>query len=306
MYSLLLGNESFKKSVKNMVNENRLVHSFIIEGSEGLGKHTAAKILSAAAICEGDAPCGKCRICKLCENLAHSDISVFKADGATFKIETVRIIREEAYIMPIEAKRKVFILENAEKMNNAAQNALLKILEEPPDSVIFILLTSSASLLLSTIRSRCLTLSLREVDFDEGAKFLQNNLGVEYTEAYSAIESTDGNLGKAKLILSDEDYKKQGETAAQLFQAISSSKYEFLKICTGLQNREKAKSVLEELKAILAKDLRKSSFLNNSTAVQKNYLIIEQINKSLETFKLNNNLTLTLTVLTENIFDIKG
>ena len=127
-------------------------------------------------------------------SLSLADISVYSPEKTVFSIKTVREkIRVDAYIKPIESKRKVFVLEHAELMSAEAQNAMLKILEEPPDSVIFILLTTSAALLLPTIRSRCLTLTLREPETDRAFTYIKQNSEYHDEEIKTALESTDNN-----------------------------------------------------------------------------------------------------------------
>lgn len=303
MFSKLVGNDLFKQSIKNMMQDNRLVHSFIIEGEKGLGKHTAAGIIAAAAMCESSyAPCGECRVCNLASELKHPDITVYSADKSTFKISTVRKIRTDALLLPIEAKRKVFVLENTELMNFEAQNAMLKILEEPPDSVIFILLTESAHLLLTTIRSRCVTVSLREPEIEEAAEFLVKKTGKDKSDVLAALEEYNGNIGKAEMLLQDNDYGISYDIAVKLFNCLKLTKLDFLGICVKINDREEAKAVIRELSSILNSKIRVSAS-NGDTDTLKNLIrITQKVTDSLKQLTMNCNIQLTLTALAENIF----
>ena len=141
MLDTFAGNNEIKETINACVLSGRFPHAFIIEGEQGSGRQTLARIIATAAVCEGEsAPCGNCRICDLVLRDGHSDVLTYSPDGATFKIDAVREIRDNAYVMPIEAKRKVNILLDCDKMNEPAQNAFLKVLEEPPEFMVFILL----------------------------------------------------------------------------------------------------------------------------------------------------------------------
>ena len=190
MLDSFVGNNSLKETVKTAVKSGRFPHAFIIEGEPGSGRHTFAKILAAAAVCSDEgAPCGKCRTCQLVENDGHCDVLTYTPDGATFKIDTVRSIRESAFVYPIEAKRKVNILLDCDKMSEQSQNALLKILEEPPKFMIFILVCQNALGLLTTVRSRCVTLSIKNPEFDEAFNFIKIKNGLPDNDIKEALKT---------------------------------------------------------------------------------------------------------------------
>lgn len=144
---------------------SRLLHSYLVCGEDSDDKAALVDTLAAAMICESgnSAPCGVCRSCKKSIRKQHPDIirispPVGKRD---IPVDTVRDIRAEAIVLPNEAEHKVFIIENADFMNPAAQNAFLKTLEEPPAHVRFILSAENPSALLDTVRSRCAELRIR-------------------------------------------------------------------------------------------------------------------------------------------------
>ena len=203
MLNSLVGNREIKETIKNIVQSGRFPHAFIMEGEKGSGRHTLAKILAAAAICQSDnAPCKNCRECDLIEKDSHCDVLTYKPDGATFKVDTVREIRENAFITPVEAKRKVNILLDCDKMNESAQNAFLKVLEEPPSFMVFILICQNASALLTTVRSRCVTLTVQNPEPKEAEDYIKLKTGKSERDIVEALSDSHGNIGKALDILS--------------------------------------------------------------------------------------------------------
>ncbi len=216
MLDIFAGNREIKETIKSCILSGRFPHAFIIEGEQGSGRHTLARILAAAAVCEDqNAPCGSCRICDLVTRDGYSDVLTYSPDGATFKIDTVREIRDNAYIMPIEAKRKVNILLDCDKMNESAQNAFLKVLEEPPEFMVFILVCQNAQSLLTTVRSRCVTLTVQNPDSREAVDYISLKTGKPESDISEALENSHGNIGKALDILNGT--AAQSLTAAKAF-----------------------------------------------------------------------------------------
>lgn len=165
-------NQKVRSSVLGFVKNERIPHAIMIEGEAESDNINLALYIASAAVCgESNSPCGSCSNCHLAEVGSHPDITrVGALDGKKFlSVAQIRDLRADAFVKPHQAPHRVFIIEDAHRMNEQAQNALLKVLEEPPKNVIFILLVPSKTLLLDTIISRCVLLSLIDSDSKENA-----------------------------------------------------------------------------------------------------------------------------------------
>lgn len=161
-FAALLGNDALRARLSAEAKGRRLSHCYLIAGPAGSGKRTLARLLAAAAQCESaNPPCGDCRACRKVLADIHPDvITVDDAEHRQLPVELIRRARAGLFIRPNEGQRKILIFPRAQDINPAAQNALLKILEEPPGYGMFLLLTDSPERLLPTIRSRCAVLHL--------------------------------------------------------------------------------------------------------------------------------------------------
>ena len=196
-----------------------LSHAYIIEGRRGCGKHLTARSIAAAVNCTGDAeslPCGKCEACrKILAGLSPDVITVTRESGkATLGVDVVRALRADTATVPGELDRKVYIVEEADLMTEAAQNALLLTLEEPPAFVMFLLLCENARTLLETIRSRAPTIRVEPLgralldaylcESDPRARLTKNNLPDEYE---AILTAADGSVGEALRLLDPKERK---------------------------------------------------------------------------------------------------
>ena len=169
------GNAALKKQLAAEIDAGRFPHALLLEGPVGSGRRTLALQIARAAVCTGDGerPCGDCPACR---KSAHPDVTVYGGDGTALTVDTVRRLRQDAFVMPNEAPFRVLILADAQTMTPQAQNALLKILEEPPMHVLFILTCENRAQLLETVRSRCVCMTLRPVEWEEALPLLHRRL----------------------------------------------------------------------------------------------------------------------------------
>ncbi len=162
--SALAGNSRVKDQLSRRTGGRELSHAYIISGPSGSGRHTLARLLAAGMLCTGagEAPCGICVPCKKARRNLHPDMITITGPGENkpITVDQVRSLRADAYIRPNEGERKVYLLERADQMNQSAQNAMLKLLEEGPGYVAFLLLANNPGGLLQTVRSRCEELAM--------------------------------------------------------------------------------------------------------------------------------------------------
>ena len=181
-FPTLMGNDRLKQQLGERVLQETVAHAYLIQGEAGSGKRLLAHLLSAAMCCEkrtvdGVAlPCGECLTCQKIMANATPDVTIIsRGENATIGIEAIRRAKEDMYLSATENDKKIYIIEEANKMTVAAQNALLIALEEPPRDVVILLLCDDASSLLPTVRSRVQTLRMSLFSPEQMAAFLASN-----------------------------------------------------------------------------------------------------------------------------------
>ena len=200
----LLGNERLKENLRNSVGAGRISHFYLISGPAGSGKHTLTKLLSAAILCKGaDKPCLSCPACRKVMAGTHPDcITVEDPEHKNVAVKLVREARADMYVMPNEGSRKIYIF--PQELGTEGQNALLKILEEPPQYGVFILLSDNPEKLLPTVRSRCTHLRLSALPEAVLRQALQKEFPNADGESLSAaILRSGGYFGQAKELLAE-------------------------------------------------------------------------------------------------------
>lgn len=237
----LLGNESQKKILINTVRENRVGHSYIFSGIEGIGKRKFALEFSKLINCENTPESKKfscpCLSCSKIEKNIHPDVTVLEyKEEKIIKIDNIRAdLEDKIYLSPFESCYKIFIIDNAERMNFNAQNAFLKTLEEPPKFSIIILVTDSINFITSTIRSRCQIINFYPLPDNIIAEKLNETQTLGKEDIYIASKLANGSLGKALRI--DKEYLSFRRDALKKLMEVKYDKpskifelYEFLKI----------------------------------------------------------------------------
>ena len=166
MGQLLPENSTLERTVRRAAEQGRLSHAIVLSGTGNLTD--AARFIAAAHVCEGtDRPCLRCRHCRKVLEGIHPDVSVVRdTEHRELTVDAVRELRQDVYIRPNEAARKVYIIADSRQLNERDQNVLLKIVEEGPPYAAFLFCTETAAALLPTIRSRCVEWKLRGEDED--------------------------------------------------------------------------------------------------------------------------------------------
>lgn len=289
-----MGNDRIKESVLAAVSEERIPHAILIEGDIGTGRHSLALFLATAAVCsESNAPCKNCRACKMAENHSHPDIvTVAPEEGKkNISVAQIRSVRAEAYVKPHMAKRKVFIINKADTMNEQAENALLKVLEEPPGDIIFILIAESSATFLDTIISRCTVLSLVSPEISLAAEYLRANTDFEQGDIKSALEETKGNIGMAINILNGAGTKAQTAATEFLKSFLSGNEGEMLKLTAQFEkSRVDADLFIKELRSVISAAVKKN--ISNTYKLKALVSLYDEIPGLEQALKTNINLSL--------------
>lgn len=205
MFEGILGNESVKGHLGKALAKGDLPQTLLFSGLEGVGKSLFALDLAKTLLKLGK------------KSLAnHPDFHEYIPDGKTHTIDSMRKLSDEVYQAPFEAKGKVFLIHDAEKMLPAAANALLKTLEEPLLDTTLILLTASADELLATILSRCTLIRFLPLKEEEISRFLMEKEKIDEASARELARLAEGSLGRALFLAKDPDFKEKRETLLDL------------------------------------------------------------------------------------------
>jgi DNA polymerase-3 subunit delta' len=199
--------------LKNSVRGGRIAHAYVFEGERGTGKRAASMLLASTIFCEEKGtdinPCGQCTHCRRIESGNHPDVHIVEPDGASIKIDQIRLLRTEFSKSGLESKRKLYIVTDAEKMTVQAANGLLTFLEEPHAETMAILVTEQPQQLLSTILSRCQKVPFHPLSDEQMLEKLLD-LGIHETKAV-LLAAVTNDLEEA-IRLDGEDWFAQART----------------------------------------------------------------------------------------------
>lgn len=206
----ILGNETLKEHFKTAVRHKKVSHAYIIEGEKGSGKKMFAEAFAKILQCEqgGEEACGQCASCIQMEHRDHPD--VIRVIHEKPNVISVHEMREQVVntidIKPYKGPYKIYIIDEAEKMNNAAQNAILKTIEEPPSYAVVLLLTTNRGAFLPTILSRCILLNVKPVEEHSVQRYLMDQFHIPKETAEFCAGYSMGNIGKAKDAALSEEF----------------------------------------------------------------------------------------------------
>lgn len=330
-FNNFIGNESVKSQVISLFENNKISHAIMIEGAKGLGKRTFANIIAQTLVCanpNGGFACNQCLNCKKAEKEIHPDIIYPEKSGVLqgYSITTVRKIREDTYIIPNEASRKVYIFTDIDNMSIPAQNALLKILEEPPKNVVFILTCISIASILPTIRSRTQNFLLKPVSTNDIINYLHTNYSEYYKEngvekIKQIAEASNGNIGTAVDFLVSSDFEELIDITNKLARSIVNRKeFELLSLTAKIsENRQIFNFILGSLKSFLRNSLIYSCSSENLSSHNEMIInlsenlstkqilnLIDIINKSKEYLDKNVNLLILSSYFCSNLHRISS
>lgn len=240
MFENLIGNDNIKKDLSNIIKSGNVSHSYMFIGTSGIGKKEFAKEFAKAILCQEDIKCNNCKSCIEFENNNNPDFYYIGLEENSIKIDTIRKMQQKVQELPIVSNKKVYIIDDSEYMTKEAQNCLLKTLEEPPEFVIIILITSNENLILNTVKSRCTKIYFKNIPDELIKKYLSENYNIIIDE--NLIKSSNGSIQKAIKINDTKDlYIKLRE----VFSNIES--YNVLEAINNLEILYKSKDYIFEL-----------------------------------------------------------
>ena len=222
MSDFILGNEKIRHHLRESIIKRSISHAYILAGDKGIGKSKIAREFAMELICEKHTGCGECPACRRFLADAYPDFFYMDADGKeSIGIDRIREnIVNDVSIRPYHGKVKIYIIDEADKMTVGAQNALLKTIEEPPEYVVILLLVRNMSLLLETIRSRCIKLLLSAVSNDRIKSWLVEK-GTSEDLATVVASYSNGAPGIAKAMAESEDFAGMYNQNVEFLKKIS-------------------------------------------------------------------------------------
>ena len=256
MYGYEILHDAICENLINNVRQNKATQAYIFLGERGIGAMESAKLFAASLVCKNteSAPCTKCNACVMAKAGTHPDIYFLKPEkdkktGKEKKNITVDQIREvtaDAYTKPYESGKKVYIIEYGDDMNDQAQNAFLKVLEEPPEYAVFIILAENDQSLLQTIRSRCTNIKFNPISDDAVRNYIKNNYPDDWEKADFLIQYAGGVVGEIEKIISAENFVPlRRESLGKLEELLSENMLDAYSVAQFLEeNKEDAELVL--------------------------------------------------------------
>ena len=288
----IIGNEKVKKYLNRELENNTVLHSYIFSGVESIGKMLFAKEFAKYILCleKKDDTCS-CKSCLCFKSENHPDFEIINQNGETIKIEQIRTLTNKIIEKPIISEKKIYIINDAEKMTKEAQNCLLKTLEEPPEFATIILITSNVNLLLNTVVSRCINIAFEKIPDDILKKYCIENLGYANLDN-TTLESFNGSIGKAI------EYKE------------NQVEYNLIEKFINNLNQITVVDLLNELKPIYNKE-KINNYLNymttciyEKTKENKRYLnCVKYVTEAISKIKANGNLDMNLDMLLIKIWE---
>lgn len=222
-FQQIVGHESIIQHIQNAIKSNKVSHAYIFHGEEGMGKKMLASLFAKTMQCEegGITPCNKCKSCMQFDTSNHPDIIWVTHEKVSIGVDDIRIqVNGDIQIKPYNSRKKIYIIDTADKLTESAQNALLKTLEEPPEYAVILLLVNNINMLLQTILSRSVLLNLKPVNKEAIKEFLMVEKQIPDYMAQMAAGFSAGNIGKAIMYASSEEFERMKEDVLHILKYI--------------------------------------------------------------------------------------
>ncbi len=284
IFNNIIGNETNKELLKNIINTNNIAHSYMFIGKDSIGKMLFAKEFAKAILCtNNDKPCNICKSCIEFDTLNNPDFKIIEPDGNAIKIDQIRELVKRVYEKPIVSNKKVYIINDSNLMTKEAQNSLLKTLEEPPEYATIILIAPNDNLFLPTIKSRCTKIIFNKLTNEEILLILKNQYNYQKVSNL-VLKIADGSVKKAlKLREKENEYTKINNLYSNIENVsmidIINSKEEIFK------EKDQAVDILEYINLI---------FFNKINKNTKYIECIKIVEDTKDRLKKNNNFDMTI------------
>lgn len=252
MFDKIIGNDKIKEMLYKSVKDKKTSHSYLFVGIEGIGKKEIAKEFAKMLLCISDNKyCNTCKSCIEFDSNNNPDFLYIEPEGNSVKIEQIRYIQRKIQEKPIISNKKVYIINDADKMTTEAQNCLLKTLEEPPEYSTIILIGSNENMFLSTIKSRCMIIHFSKIEDEKIRKYLEEKYELKDIST-NMLEIFQGSIGKAILL---KDKKEQYEKIEVIIKSLKQkSIIDILNMSEILyKSKEEIFDILEYINVILIK-----------------------------------------------------
>lgn len=319
IFNNIVGNEKAKEILKNTIFSKEILHGYLFDGEEGIGKNLIAKEFAKSILCTGNSedralrPCDNCKSCIEFESENNPNFKIIDSEGNAIKIDQIRAMQEKTYEKPLNSDYKVYIINDANLMTKEAQNCLLKTLEEPPSYIVIILISSNENKILSTIKSRAIKIKFDLLTNDEIKKALniiiqnekddklQENIKNINLEKF--ISQSNGSVKKALKFI--ENYKEY-EQIDEIFDIIE--KANLVEILEKAQiiysSKDEIYDILNYIISIFNLKIQENLEINNINLVNKYARSILVVEDTIKRLNSNANFDMSIDYLLMNIWDI--
>lgn len=302
MFENIAGHENIKNILSNNINTKNILHSYLFIGEEGIGKKMLAIEFAKAILCtsENNKPCNICKSCVEFNTNNNANFNLINEEGSAIKIEQIRNMQVKISEKPINSDYKVYLINEAELMTVEAQNCLLKTLEEPPEYIVIILITSNENKVLNTIKSRCMKLYFNNLDKNSVKKVLTEQFEMKDIND-SFLDAVGGSIKKALLI---KEKSSEYEQITKLFDIIDKENLvNFINSASIIyENKDDIYNILDYINILLDIKIRSNS--NNSFKFANCIFTVEEVKKRL---RANSNYDMSIDYLLMNMWkEING
>lgn len=246
-FGQIIGHESIVQHLQNAIASHKVSHAYILHGEEGMGKKMLAGIFAKTLQCDegGIRSCNRCKSCIQYDSGNHPDIIRVTHEKLSIGVEDIRLqVNSDIQVKPYNSPYKIYIIDDADKLTEQAQNALLKTIEEPPEYAVILLLVNNISVILPTILSRCVLLHLKPVDKQAIKEYLMSKHQIPDYMAEVAAAFSGGNIGKAIKYASSQDFERMKGDVLHILEYID--EMELHEVISGLKLLTASKNNIDD------------------------------------------------------------